>query len=65
MKVKILRPFIDKHTRKEYKKDEVVDFSTQRINEFLDAKCGGFIHLVANEEVAVDATAKKENKENK
>lgn len=62
MKVKILIPFTDKHTRKEYKKNDIVDFTPQRINEFLDAKRGGFIRLVVND-TAADAVAKKEVKE--
>lgn len=65
MKVKILIPFIDKHTRKEYKKNEVVDFTAKRINEFLEAERGGFIRLVENETIAAETAAKKEVKENK
>ena len=63
MKVKILIPFIDKHTRKEYKKNEVVDFTPQRINEFLGADRGGFIRLVVNDTTAAEPAAKKEVKE--
>ena len=62
MKVKILIPFTDKHTRKEYKKNDIVDFTPQRINEFLSAECGGFIQLVANDTTTPDAAAKKEVK---
>ena len=63
MKVKILIPFTDKHTGKEYKKNDIVDFTAQRINEFLDAKRGGFIRLVENDATTADAAAKKEVKE--
>ena len=65
MKVKILIPFIDKHNRKEYKKNEVVDFTAQRINDFLAENRGCFIRLVENEATATETAAKKEVKENK
>ena len=65
MKVKVLIPFTDKHTGKEYKKNDILDFTAQRINEFLDAQHCGFIRLVENDTTAAEAPAKKEVKENK
>lgn len=65
MKVKILIPFTDKHTGKEYKKNDIVDFTAQRINEFLSAERGGFIRLVVNDTTAAETAAMKEVKENK
>ena len=65
MKVKILIPFTDKHTGKEYKKNDIVDFTAQRINEILDAERGGWIRLVANDTTTPENSEKKEVKENK
>ena len=65
MKVKIIIPFTDKHTGKEYKKNDIVDFTAQRINELLDANRGDWIRLVVNDTTTAEAPTKKEVKENK
>ena len=44
MKAKVLIPFNDKYTGKEYKKDDVIDVSAKRFNEI--TKKGKFIQLV-------------------
>lgn len=50
MKVKVLIPFNDKYTGKEYKKDDVIEVSAERFNEI--TRKGRFIE-------AVDETAAK------
>lgn len=53
MKAKVLIPFNDKYTGKEYKKDDVIDVTAKRFNEI--TKKGKFIQLV-------EESAAKENK---
>ncbi len=50
MKVKVLIPFRDKETKKEYKKGEVIEITAKRCNEIMTA--GRFIQLVEDEKPA-------------
>lgn len=36
MRIKIIKSFIDKHTKKVYKVGEIVDFTPQRLEEITD-----------------------------
>lgn len=47
MKAKVLIPFRDKETKKEYKKGDIIDVTTKRCNEIMTA--GRFIQLVEDE----------------
>ena len=47
VKVKVLIPFRDKHTKKTYKKGEIIEVTAERFNE-ITAK-GKYIQLVADE----------------
>ena len=60
MKIKVLKTFIDKHTGKKHKKDDVLDVTVERCNELIEK--GGFIKLLENPVSAPINTTKKENK---
>ena len=47
MKVKVLKPYCDKHTGKKYKKDDVIDVTVARFNEIINA--GKYIELIEEE----------------
>lgn len=55
MKAKVVIPFNDKYTGKEYKKGDVIEVTAKRFNEITNK--GKFIQLVEEE-----APAKKESK---
>ena len=50
MKVKVLIPFRDKETKKEYKKGDLIDVTVKRFNEI--TANGRYIQLVEDEKPA-------------
>lgn len=55
MKVKVLKPFTDKHTGKEYEKDDVLEMTAKRFVEITDS--GKYVQPV---DEAAPKSSKKE-----
>lgn len=56
IKVKVLIPFNDKYTGKQYKKGDTLEMTAKRINEI--NRTGSFIELVEEETITTTKTKK-------
>lgn len=66
MKVKVLKPFIDIHTKAQYKAGAVIEMDKKRLQEAeknLKASGGGFLKAIEEAPAAKPATGRKKKED--